>query len=442
MKFKKQLFFGVALALSVGGITPFIISCSNTSDIVQPTPNIATSYSWLTKAIKEVPNRLAGDTNNTTQLYNEQKGEKYALDWITKQLETMNYKNNPENNPSRNIAPAIDANQSHNDTVKRVVTWALTPSQVNQDLDFDGFFKQNFTWYTAPPNVTNASTNLVLNINSLDKSMNTPGDGSKKDLYIVSHYDTKNPKNQGVNDNSSGLATNLAIADHFKLTANREKLNYDIKLVFASAEEVGIKGTWAFVNQYLIPTTITNTLGAINLDSVAGGDYVYAHSPNSGSGIAGANANPQLRDQLYNLSQNNFLIHPQVTAKSPKKGESGDFSDHVPFYQKGILSAYIESTNFNINATDYDGYSQTTNPEYWKNADGTIAALTKKTVTAVSGGVIEIFEPDANTPTTNNWGKIWHTDLDTMENFDKNFPGRILQQMENVFKVLIKYLME
>lgn len=49
-------------------------------------------------------------------------------------------------------------------------------------------------------------------------------------------------------------------------------------------KEVGVLGTNAFVQEYLMSTNsplLTSSWGMINLDTIAGGDYMYIHSPDT-----------------------------------------------------------------------------------------------------------------------------------------------------------------
>ncbi len=436
----KWISLGIATTMTI--VTPItLVSCSNTSVEAVPT----TSYQWLAKVTKEVPNRVAGESYNTPQLTSEGKGEKVAAEWVKKQLSNIGYSN--FNTPANQEIP-LDAtgDQYLANDKKKVKVRKLTDDQKIKDMKTNGFYQMNFIWSPTPDEEEkqsqaveewNQSQTIGLNINS-------PKDNAP-DFYLVSHYDTANPKNDGTNDNSSGLATNLAIATYFSNEANRKKLNVNLHLLFPGAEEVGVKGTWAWATSYLDNTTKSNIKGMINLDSVAGGDYLYVHSPDSKEVQAGWNTSHSIRDTI-NSQSSELLIHPQIDAEGFKKGETGDWSDHAPFYQNGIEIAYIEATNFNIKGHDgYDGYSQVTNPIFWKKKDGTQVNLEEQKITDIEGQEITVYVPEnydvlLNDKDFDSWGRLWHMDGDMFSTYEEWAPGRLQSQMKIVFDALIKYI--
>ncbi len=433
-KTRKWFSLGIAAAMTIA--TPIaLVSCSGgeTTNTSQQIPT--TSYEWLAKVTSEVPNRVAGQKNNTPELTSQGKGEKAGAEWVKQQLTNIGY-SSFETPANQEIALDATGDQYTVDATHNVTVRKLSAEQKAKDMKTAGFYQMNFLW-NSKSSGQNQSQTIGLNINSPK--------ANAKDFYLVSHYDTANPKNDGTNDNSSGLATNLMLATYFSNETNRNKLNVNLHLLFPGAEEVGVRGTWAWTTSYLDSTTKTNIQGMINLDSVAGGDTLYVHSPDTKETQAGWNTTQTIRDTINSQSPK-LIIHPQIDAAGFKKGETGDWSDHAPFYQNGIEIAYIEATNFNIKGKDgYDGYSQVTNPRFWKKNDGTQVNLTESTTQDMEGNDITVYIPEnydalLTDKSFTSWGRLWHMDGDIFSTYEEWAPGRLQSQMTTVFDALIKYI--
>lgn len=413
------------------------------------------SYEWLLKVCEEVPNRKAGYEYNKPSDIQDHSGEKYAAEWIKSQLSNMGYAEQLEANLAREY-PVLSTKSNYTDYDKQGVVYNnINQTEATNDINFNGYYEAKFLWYKKQDQ-KNESQNIMLNINGGAKS-----DGSLKDVYFVSHYDTANPKNQGTNDNSSGLALTLSIADYFaKNPSAKKSLNVDLHILFAGAEEVGVKGSWAWTQQYLASNETIRAMAdsIINLDSVAGGDILYVHSPaTSASGASNDPAYPQantsssIRDKIKELNPK-LTIHPQImdpetqTYAKYAKGETGDWSDHAPFYKIGIPIAYIESTNFNINGeSGYDGYAQVTHNEFWKKKNGEQVELESIKTKDKEGNDIIVYSPKNRQELLNDdnfdaWGRLWHMDWDNIQTYNSFFPGRLQSQMVIVFQTMIDYL--
>jgi len=86
-----------------------------------------------------------------------------------------------------------------------------------------------------------------------------------QNTYVIvdGHYDTKT--GTGTNDNGSGVSIILEIA---RLLQN-VNTEYSIKFINFSAEEVGLVGSWNYVNNTVIPDNL-NIKVLLNLDEVGG----------------------------------------------------------------------------------------------------------------------------------------------------------------------------
>lgn len=87
-------------------------------------------------------------------------------------------------------------------------------------------------------------------------------DPNKKDVIIVSHYDSV-LVSPGANDNGSGTAVNLACALHLK----GKDLPFNPVFLFVDAEELGLIGSKNYVEKHK-EDLVKNTLLVVNMDMV------------------------------------------------------------------------------------------------------------------------------------------------------------------------------
>ena len=85
-------------------------------------------------------------------------------------------------------------------------------------------------------------------------------------LVIGAHYDTT-PNSSGANDNGSGVAAALVVAEEL----SDDELPFDLRFVLFGAEEIGLNGSFAYVGG-LGEGESENILAMINLDVVGTGD--------------------------------------------------------------------------------------------------------------------------------------------------------------------------
>ncbi|MDE5651577.1 MAG: M28 family peptidase [Ureaplasma sp.] len=339
----------------------------------------------------------------------------------------------------------------------------------NEDILKDGIVVQPFLWNG------NDKANGILNTYN-NEGQNiiatiAPNDTAKNDFYIVAHYDStasgKNKASWGATDNATGVAVALEIINYIK--DHKDQLGQTrLHVIFSDAEEVGVYGTKAFVSQYLLnngplSSTSTNNIGMINMDTVAGGDYIYAHSPNTSPDLGyngTGNTSTTIRDQLnalsrirsenYNDTNLELIIHPQVDKTEYRAGETGDWSDHMPFYKyANIPVTYMESTNFQVrsNSGKYDGYSQTTNLNAYILNDGTTLAEKNEKLksTNINNSDLVVYDlPNyVDMSTYDDYevtGNIWHYDIDTLDWVQKNIGDPLYQQLTTMFESLKLFL--
>ena len=85
-------------------------------------------------------------------------------------------------------------------------------------------------------------------------------------LVIGAHYDTT-PNSSGANDNGSGVAAALVVAEEL----SDDELPFDLRFVLFGSEEIGLNGSFAYVGG-LGEGESENILAMINLDVVGTGD--------------------------------------------------------------------------------------------------------------------------------------------------------------------------
>ncbi|BAP39524.1 M28 family peptidase [Metamycoplasma canadense] len=404
-----------------------------------------------------------GDDTNKPKENISNYGSYYAYEYLRKQIKDMGY---ASLDPKSITYPEYDTNKDiKNNSKNKTILYDKQKDEetiklMNQNIKKDGFFTQGFLYNLKDKSQNNVGNNIVVTINPTGEAK----DKNPKDFYIVSHYDSTNnvgPKgvSWGATDNATGVSVNLRLLKHFADVKNRENLAVRLHLIFVDAEELGKLGSYAFVNQFLTGENnelLKNSLGMINMDTVAGGDYMYIHSPNTNPDIEevpeGSNLSKKLRDLVNNISkerstklndsEQELQIHPKYS-ETYKNGETGDWSDHAPFYQIAKLPvAYVESTNFSILSKFkvYDGYAQTINPKAWVLKDGTTIPSLKKRVLDDKKTVVYDWPDGLKKEDFAILGDIWHSDLDTLEWVNKNIGSKIYKQLDTVFETLKELL--
>lgn len=208
---------------------------------------------------------------------------------------------------------------------------------------------------------------------------------SSKEIIVGAHYDSVSA-GKGSDDNASGVGVMLEAAEVLKNIPTP----YSIKFVAFGAEEVGLRGSNYYASQ-MTAEEINNTVGMINLDSLAVGDHMNVYGSAGDKGF--------IRDQVLKIAKKkkldigtNLGLNPAYPA-----GTTGDWSDHAPFNSLGIPYAYFEATNWEIG--DMDGYTQ-----------------------------------------TEKHGGVWHTQNDTLEFIEREFPGRVEEHLETFSQALTEVL--
>ncbi|PTM57650.1 M20/M25/M40 family metallo-hydrolase [Desmospora activa] len=146
------------------------------------------------------------------------------------------------------------------------------------------------------------------------------GDTRKaKTIVVGAHYDSVQGS-PGANDNASGSATLLELAQ----VLSKEKLHHDVRVIFFGAEEIGLVGSARYV-QSLDADQLDNIAAMINLDMVGVGDTIHVLT-----------AAEEDKSFVADLAED----YIQTYGYQYERGTSLS-SDHVPFAEAGIPVAFL-----------------------------------------------------------------------------------------------------
>lgn len=145
-------------------------------------------------------------------------------------------------------------------------------------------------------------------------------------LVVTAHYDHlgkmgKETYFPGANDNASGIAMLLNLADHY----SKNQPKYSIVFLCLSAEEVGLLGAKEFTDNPLIELAKIRFL--VNFDMAGTGE--------EGVRVVNGSVYKDKFDLLTQINTENQLV-PKVDIRGPACN-----SDHCLFYQKGVPCFYI-----------------------------------------------------------------------------------------------------
>ena len=156
--------------------------------------------------------------------------------------------------------------------------------------------------------------------------------GAANTIIIGAHYDhlgtgeesgslDANPKGKihnGADDNASGVAGVLELAQYFKTNKNKEKYNF--LFICFSGEELGLYGSKYFTEHPTIDLGMVNYM--VNMDMIGRLD------PKNGLSVSGSGTSPIWETELKSLSTTEVPIKTDSSGTGP--------SDHTSFYLKNI----------------------------------------------------------------------------------------------------------
>ncbi|QSE96165.1 M28 family peptidase [Fulvivirga lutea] len=155
---------------------------------------------------------------------------------------------------------------------------------------------------------------------------------TEKALLITAHYDHLGMRNgeiyNGADDNASGVAALLTIAEYFR----DKSLNHTLILAAIDAEEIELEGSYYLSLNF--PIDINNVVLNINMDMISKNDSMELYA-------AGTFHYPHLKLILNQLKS---PINLKFGHDDPSNNELTDWtdaSDHTPFHDQGIPFIYF-----------------------------------------------------------------------------------------------------
>ena len=139
--------------------------------------------------------------------------------------------------------------------------------------------------------------------------------GDERTLIVGAHYDTT-PGTQGANDNGTGVAVLLRVAEELAAW----ELPFDVRFLFFGAEEVGLLGSEHYVEGLTLEDRVS-IIGMVNIDSVGSGEGLVV------SGDA------RLTDKA--------LTYAEAHGINAREGGGFGGSDHASFRDGGVPVLFL-----------------------------------------------------------------------------------------------------
>jgi leucyl aminopeptidase len=220
--------------------------------------------------------------------------------------------------------------------------------------------------------VTTRQTNVVAIVSGTE-----PGAGT---IVVGAHYDSRGNDDTdtdgyapGANDNATGVAALLEMA---RIMAQKPHRATVIFVAF-SAEEVGRKGSIAFVNDYVVRNNI-DVQAYINVDAIGSQTYsdgtvndrqlrVFSQGPNDGSSSREV-------ARLTNLIAFNYAPEMEIVVQDALD-RTGRYGDHFSFEEAGYPSVRFIEMAENSSYMDTTDTIDGINPNYFKRTTQTILTV-------------------------------------------------------------------
>jgi hypothetical protein len=152
------------------------------------------------------------------------------------------------------------------------------------------------------------------------------GRSSKRMVLVTAHYDHLGRMGTdtwfpGANDNASGTAMLISLAEHFA----RNKPRYDMLFIAFAGEEAGLKGSFWTITDRAVD--LAKVRMVVNLDILGTGD--------DGITVVNATEIPKEFALLQDMNARHGGL-PQVKSRGPACN-----SDHCPFVMRGVPGMFI-----------------------------------------------------------------------------------------------------
>ena len=249
-----------------------------------------------------------------------------------------------------------------------------------------------------------------LNYTGIDYAVVKPGADPDSYIVVSAHYDSVDT--EGADDNGSGTSCVLEMAKRFRDVDTPLSIMF---VLFDGEEHGGYVGSYHFLEDYLDPNELTGKIFAnINIDSVGGGDRVFAYGGYYDE--AGQLQNDWLYREANKAAQTThttiYTLSDLVEIYPTPTRVSG--SDHHYFNVRGIPYIYVEASRWCLD--DGSGGDDHTNRHYhFQSAD-----------------------PRLN----DTAGQIMHTKYDNFDLLEELFPGRLAYNLGSVVTFVSQMLLD
>jgi Zn-dependent M28 family amino/carboxypeptidase len=202
---------------------------------------------------------------------------------------------------------------------------------------FKGSFTHEFTFQNRRSQEEVKGINVIAQIDGKSDSM----------IVITAHYDHLGKRDSlifnGADDDASGTAALLALADYFS------KVQPNHTLVFAAfdAEEMGLQGARAFVEDSVFLSKVKLN---INMDMISNNDSseIYA---------AGTYHYPATKPVLESIETGSLTLSFGHDTPDLGYNDWTNSSDHGPFHAKGVPFVYFgveDHENYHKHTDDFE----------------------------------------------------------------------------------------
>jgi len=199
-------------------------------------------------------------------------------------------------------------------------------------------------------------------------------------LIIGAHYDSRGDDIEdgvgyapGANDNGSGVGGLIEIARVLSKKPHRAT----IMIVFFAAEEIGRKGSIAFVNDYVKAQNIDLRL-YINVDAIGSQSYANGAVNDYQMRVFSAGPNATSPSRVYarylNLVAFNFVPWMDI-AVIDARDRDGRYGDHFSFYEAGYTAVRVMEMAENSANLDTEDTIDGVSPGYLQRSTQTLLAL-------------------------------------------------------------------
>lgn len=188
----------------------------------------------------------------------------------------------------------------------------------------------------------------------------------QKAIVITAHYDHLGIKDgkiyNGADDNASGVAALLAMAEYFK----RNKPNHTIVFAALDAEEMGLRGARAFVEDENIPMELV--ILNVNMDMISKNDKNELY-------VAGTHHTPRFKAILEGVQTAPLRLLFGHDTPDLGYNDWTNSSDHAAFHAKGIPFVYFGVEDHENYHKDTDTFENINQAFYLKSTEAILSCV-------------------------------------------------------------------